>query len=78
MNIRFVRNRNQGQTVLGELYNVSPNELPEPNDTIWFDGIQQRVLSIIKSYEIDTLSPQLGPDERDSLLRICWFEVDIT
>lgn len=67
MNIRFVRNRHQSKTVLGEIFDTSPIELPEINDTVVFDKTEQRVLSITKSYE------QSGKGEL-----ICWFEVDIT
>lgn len=67
MNIRFVRNRHQSKTILGEMLDTSPSELPEINDTVVFDKTEQRVLSVIKSYEWST----------DKEL-ICWFEVDIT
>lgn len=67
MNIRFVRNRHQSKTILGEMLDTSPIELPEINDTVVFDKTEQRVLSVIKSYEWST----------DKEL-ICWFEVDIT
>lgn len=48
MNIRFVRNRHQSKTILGEMFDTSPIELPEINDTVVFDKIEQRVLSITK------------------------------
>lgn len=67
MNIRFVRNRHQSKTILGEIFDTSPIELPEINDTVVFDKTEQRVLSITKSYEWS------GKGEL-----ICWFEVDIT
>lgn len=67
MNIRFVRRRHQSKTVLGEIFDTSPIELPEINDTVVFDKTEQRVLSITKSYEWS------GKGEL-----ICWFEVDIT
>lgn len=67
MNIRFVRNRHQSKTILGEIFDTSPIELPEINDTVVFDKTEQRVLSITKSYE------RSGKGEL-----ICWFEVDIT
>lgn len=65
MNIRFVR---KGQTILGEMRDAFSSDLPEVNDKIVFDGIEQRVLSIVKSYEWSIGKTQL----------ICWFEVDIT
>lgn len=68
MNIRFVRNRHQSKTILGEMFDASPIELPEINDTVVFDKIEQRVLSITKSYEWTSGKSEL----------ICWFEVDIT
>ena len=43
-------------------------DLPDVNDTIVFNGTEQRVLSVIKSYEWSIGKTQL----------ICWFEVDIT
>ncbi|UCR74167.1 hypothetical protein [Klebsiella phage vB_KpnM_5N] len=68
MNIRFVRKGHQSKTVLGEMCDAFSSDLPEVNDTIVFDGTEQRVLSIIKSYEWSTGKTHL----------ICWFEVDIT
>lgn len=68
MNIRFVRNRHHSKTVLGEMLNASPSELPEINDTVVFNKTEQRVLSVIKSYEWTSGKNEL----------ICWFEVDIT
>ena len=65
MNIRFIR---KGQTILGEMCDAFSSDLPEVNDKIVFDGIEQRVLSVIKSYEWSIGKTQL----------ICWFEVDIT
>lgn len=65
MNIRFVR---KGQTILGEMCDAFSSDLPEVNDKIVFDGTEQRVLSIVKSYEWSIGKTQL----------ICWFEVDIT
>lgn len=79
MNIRFVRRRHQDKTVLAEFYNAPPDELPKNDEHIWFDGVQQRVLSIIKSYEVDEFTKDLYPAGTMSPLeRICWFEVDIT
>lgn len=68
MNIRFVRKGHQSKTVLGEMQDTYSSDLPEVNDTIVFDGTEQRVLSVIKSYEWSIGKTQL----------ICWFEVDIT
>lgn len=68
MNIRFVRRSHQSKTILGEMFDTSPIELPEINDTVVFDKTEQRVLSITKSYEWSIGKAQL----------ICWFEVDIT
>lgn len=68
MNIRFVRKGHQSKTVLGEMYDAFSSDLPEINDAIVFNGTEQRVLSVIKSYEWSTGKTQL----------ICWFEVDIT
>lgn len=65
MNIRFIR---KGQTILGEMCDAFSSDLPEVNDKIVFDGTEQRVLSVIKSYEWSIGKTQL----------ICWFEVDIT
>lgn len=65
MNIRFIR---KGQTILGEMCDAFSSDLPEVNDKIVFDGTEQRVLSIVKSYEWSIGKTQL----------ICWFEVDIT
>lgn len=67
MNIRFVRKKHQSTSALGGMINALSSELPEVNDTIVFDGQCQRVLSVIKSYE-------LSSDEE----LVCWFEVDIT
>lgn len=68
MNIRFVRKRHQSKTVLGEMCDAFSSDLPEINDTIVFDGIEQRVMSVIKSYEWSIGKSKLT----------CWFEVDIT
>lgn len=68
MNIRFVRKGHQSKTVLGEMQDAYSGDLPDVNDTIVFDGTEQRVLSVIKSYEWSIGKTQL----------ICWFEVDIT
>lgn len=68
MNIRFVRKGHQSKTILGEMCDAFSGDLPEVNDTIVFDGTEQKVLSIIKSYEWSIGKTQL----------ICWFEVDIT
>ncbi|WNO29110.1 hypothetical protein vBKpnMJEC_0223 [Klebsiella phage vB_KpnM-JEC] len=68
MNIRFVRKGHQSKTILGEMQDAYSGDLPEVNDKIVFDGIEQRVLSIVKSYEWSIGKTQL----------ICWFEVDIT
>lgn len=68
MNIRFVRKGHQSKTVLGEMCDAFSSDLPEVNDTIVFNGTEQRVLSVIKSYEWSIGKTQL----------ICWFEVDIT
>lgn len=68
MNIRFVRKGHQSKTVLGEMQDAFSGDLPDVNDTIVFDGTEQRVLSIVKSYEWSIGKTQL----------ICWFEVDIT
>ncbi|WWS24640.1 hypothetical protein vBKpnAMK4_00453 [Klebsiella phage vB_Kpn_AM_K4] len=57
-----------GKTILGEMCDAFSSDLPEVNDKIVFDGIEQRVLSIVKSYEWSIGKTQL----------ICWFEVDIT
>lgn len=68
MNIRFVRKGHQSKTVLGEMQDAYSGDLPEINDAIVFNGTEQRVLSVIKSYEWSIGKTQL----------ICWFEVDIT
>lgn len=68
MNIRFVRKGHQSKTVLGEMQDTFSGDLPDVNDTIVFNGTEQRVLSVIKSYEWSIGKTQL----------ICWFEVDIT
>uniref|UniRef100_A0AB39U0N0 Uncharacterized protein n=1 Tax=Klebsiella phage Phi_KR1 TaxID=3240396 RepID=A0AB39U0N0_9CAUD len=68
MNIRFVRKGYQSKTILGEMCDAFSSDLPEVNDKIVFDGTEQRVLSIVKSYEWSIGKTQL----------ICWFEVDIT
>ena len=68
MNIRFVRKGHQSKTILGEMCDAFSSDLPEVNDKIVFDGTEQRVLSIVKSYEWTIGKTQL----------ICWFEVDIT
>lgn len=68
MNIRFVRKGHQSKTVLGEMQDAYSGDLPDVNDTIVFNGTEQRVLSVIKSYEWSIGKTQL----------ICWFEVDIT
>lgn len=68
MNIRFVRKGHQSKTVLGEMQDAFSGDLPDVNDTIVFNGTEQRVLSVIKSYEWSIGKTQL----------ICWFEVDIT
>lgn len=68
MNIRFVRKGHQSKTVLGEMCDAFSSDLPEINDTIVFNGTEQRVLSVVKSYEWSIGKTQL----------ICWFEVDIT
>lgn len=78
MNIRIVRKRNMKKEVFAELYGVSPDELPVKDEEIYLDGGQHRVLSVIKSYEVDKLNTELYPDFVAPLDRMCWFEVDIT
>lgn len=80
MNIRIIRRKRISKEVIAEMYGTSSDELPEKDETIFIDGVEQRVLSISKSFEKDTYFPIRPEDQtsEDKLDRICWFEVDIT
>lgn len=78
MNIRIIRRRRTNKEVLAEIYGASQDELPVKDEEIYLDGGRHRVLSVVKSYEVDKFATEFYPDVASSLDRICWFEVDIT
>lgn len=80
MNIRIIRRKRISKEVIAEMYGASSDELPKKDETIFIDGVEERVLSISMSFEKDTYFPIQPEDQtpEDKLDRICWFEVDIT
>ena len=65
MNIRIVNNRYGTNEVLFEKMNISLDELPKEKTTIFVQGKELYVMSVIKSYEYDDFN------------RSIWFIVEV-